>query len=136
MRMRNEARRKPRKWDGGKERRLPWRLIVSENPSSRSFCFRFYFLPSNPPVHCLPFVHTVPPSVPDTPRRLGISIWLPFKRFFRLSDSFPVIYLFLIVALFRFLRLYPTHKPASSSVSLVSPSSTKGRLQQPPVNHG
>ena len=28
-----------------RERRLPSRLIVSENPSSRSFCFRFYFLP-------------------------------------------------------------------------------------------
>lgn len=59
-----EERRKPRKRDGGKERRLPWRLIVSENPSSRSFCFRFYFLPSNPPVHCLPFVHTVPRASP------------------------------------------------------------------------
>lgn len=35
-------------------------LIVSENPSSRSFCFRFYFLPSNTSVHCLPFVHTLP----------------------------------------------------------------------------
>lgn len=29
---------------GGRERRFPSRLIVSENPSSRSFCFRFYFL--------------------------------------------------------------------------------------------
>lgn len=60
----SEERRKPRKKDGGKERRLPWRLIVSENPSSRSFCFRFYFLPSNPPVHYLPFVHTVPQASP------------------------------------------------------------------------
>lgn len=60
----DKERRKPRKRDGGKERRLPWRLIVSENPSSRSFCFRFYFLPSNPPVHCLPFVHTVPRASP------------------------------------------------------------------------
>jgi len=59
IRIRNEERRKPRKRDEGKERRLPWRLIVSENPSSHSFCFRFYFLPSNPPVHCLPFVHTI-----------------------------------------------------------------------------
>jgi len=60
IQMRNEEQRKSRKRNGGKERRLPWRLIVSENPSSHSFCFRFYFLPSNPPVHCLPFVHTIP----------------------------------------------------------------------------
>lgn len=66
IRMRNEARsgENREKGTGGKERRLPWRLIVSENPSSRSFCFRFYFLPSNPPVHCLPFVHTVPRASP------------------------------------------------------------------------
>lgn len=54
--------KKPRKMDGGVRRRNGdfRRLIVSENPSSRSFCFRFYFLPSNPLVHCLPFVHTIP----------------------------------------------------------------------------
>jgi len=71
---REEARKSGEKRRGKgtlEKRRLPRRLIVSENPSSRSFCFRFYFLPSNPPVHCLPFVHTVarafpPPSPSDT----------------------------------------------------------------------
>lgn len=43
----------------GRERRFPSRLIVSENPSSRSFCFRFYFLLSNLSGHWFPFVHTV-----------------------------------------------------------------------------
>lgn len=42
----------------GRERRFPSRLIVSENLSNRSFCFRFYFLLSNLSGHWFPFVHT------------------------------------------------------------------------------
>lgn len=122
MRMRNEERRKPRKRDGGKERRLPWRLIVSENPSSRSFCFRFYFLPSNPPVHCLPFVHTVPRASPiPASRDFYLVTFQAFLSLIWLLSPVVDSPLFLVGALFRFLRLYPTHKPASSSVSLVSP---------------
>lgn len=41
---REEFREKVGQGKGGRERRFPSRFIVSENPSSRSFCFRFYFL--------------------------------------------------------------------------------------------
>lgn len=54
---------RPRRERRGKkerrERRFPSRLIVSENLSNRSFCFRFYFLLSNLSGHWFPFVHTV-----------------------------------------------------------------------------
>lgn len=100
-----------------RERRLPWRLIVSENPLSRSFCFRFYFLPSNPPVHCLPFVHTVPRASQIPASR--DSIWLPFKRFSLAYLTLLFVAPFSRCSTFSLLTLPSTHKPASS-VSLVS----------------
>lgn len=116
-----------------KERRLPRRLIVSENPSSRSFCFRFYFLPSNPPVHCLPFVHTVPrASLIPASRDFYLVTLQAFLSPISLSSR---VIPFSRCSASSLLMLPPTHKPAS--VSLLSLESVdKGPASPTLINHG
>lgn len=83
-------RRKPRKRDGGKERRL-FRGDLSYRKTHRAVHSASAFI-SFPRIHRFIAFHLYTPYL-ENPRyrRLGISIWLPFKRFFRLSDSFPVV---------------------------------------------
>lgn len=132
--MRQDERRKPRKRDEEGTERLSRRLIVSENPSSRSFCFRFYFLPSNPPVHCLPFVHTVPrASLIPASRDFYLVTLQAFLSPISLSSR---VMPFSHCSASSLLRFHP-RKLASSSVSLLSlPSLDKKPASLTLINHG
>lgn len=120
MRMRNETRsgEKTEK-KGTKRRNGDFRGDLSYRKTHRAVHSASAFI-SFPRIHRFIAFHLYTPYL-EHPRywRLGISIWLPFKRFFRLSDSFSVVP-FSRCSAFSLLTLIPTHKPASSSVALVS----------------
>lgn len=141
-RSRGEKRREPGKRNGGgtKTSAATYRIGKPIEP----FILLPLLFPSLESTGSLPSICTYRSwSIPRY-RRPGISIWLSSKRFFfpasisllssRLQLAFFVFFFF--VCLFASYVTIYTHKPASSSVSLVSLASTKGPASTTPANHG
>lgn len=142
MRSRGEKRRKPGKRNGGgtKTSAATYRIGKPIEP----FILLPLLFPSLESTGSLPSICTYHSSSIPRYRRPGISIWLSSKRFFfsslylapLLASPTAFFFFFFFFCLFASYVTIYTHKPASSSVSLVSLASTKGPASTTLANHG